>query len=71
MYISNILGNEFQSEIECGTNEYKKTLGMCIRLNKTITIYICPSTTTYKNRRENKKVMRHLEAVWHLFEEIR
>ena len=40
MCISNILGNEFQSEIECGTNEYKKTVGMCIRLNKTITIYI-------------------------------
>ena len=30
---------------------------MCIRLNKAITIYICPSTTTYINRRENKEVI--------------
>ena len=52
-----LLGNEFQSEIECGTNEYKKLLVLRIWLNKTITIYICPSTMTYKNRRENKEVM--------------
>ena len=32
----------------------QETVGMCIRLNKTVTIYMCPSTTTYKNRRENK-----------------
>ena len=51
-----LLGNEFQSETECGTNEYKKTVGMCIRLNKNITIYMCPSTTTYKNRSENKEI---------------
>ena len=30
---------------------------MCIRLNKNITIYMCPSITTYKNRRENKEIM--------------
>ena len=30
---------------------------MCKRLDKTITVYICPSTTTYKNWRESKEVM--------------
>ena len=31
---------------------------MCKRLNKkSIAVYICPSTTMYKNRRENKEVM--------------
>ena len=34
----------------------QETVGMCIRMNKTITIYMCPSTTTYKNRRENKEL---------------
>ena len=31
-----ILGNEFQNEIECGINEYKKTVKS---LNKTVYMY--------------------------------
>ena len=50
-----LIGNGFQREIECG--RVQQTVGMCKRLNKTITVYICPSTMTYKKRRENKEVM--------------
>ena len=44
---------------------------MCKRLNKTVTVYICPSTMTYKNRRENKEVMYNFYMVASLRYSIR